>query len=308
MRVLSRTERSVRAERVTDPIDQVGESPVWRAREEALYWVDIPARRIHRWNAVGGQRRSWKTPEPVACIAFAQSGRLIAGMETGVFSVELLEDGRVAAERLAAPRFAMPGMRFNDGRCDRQGRFWAGTMHTDMAAAHAVGALYRFTGDAGLSKPMAEGLLTQNGLAWSPEGDRMYLSDSHPKARVVWAYDYDRDSGTPSNRRVFVDMNRFAGRPDGAAVDVDGCYWTCANDGSALLRFTPEGSLDRSLELPVKKPSMCAFGGKRLDTLYVTTIRPARLEDLASQPHAGAVFALRPGVQGIAETPFGGEP
>jgi sugar lactone lactonase YvrE len=141
---------------------------------------------------------------------------------------------------------------------------------------------------------MAEGLLTQNGLAWSPEGDRMYLSDSHPKARVVWAYDYDRDSGTPSNRRVFVDMNRFAGRPDGAAVDVDGCYWTCANDGSALLRFTPEGSLDRSLELPVKKPSMCAFGGKRLDTLYVTTIRPARLEDLASQPHAGAVFALRP--------------
>ena len=308
MRVLSRTERSVRAERVTDPIDQVGESPVWRAREEALYWVDIPARRIHRWNAVGGQRRSWKTPEPVACIAFSEGGRLIAGMETGVFSIELLDEGRVAAERLAAPRFAMPGMRFNDGRCDRQGRFWAGTMHTDMAAAHAVGALYRFTSENGLSKPMAEGLLTQNGLAWSPEGDRMYLSDSHPKARVVWAYDYDRDSGTPSNRRVFVDMNRHAGRPEGAAVDVDGCYWTCANDGSAVLRFTPEGSLDRSLELPVKKPSMCAFGGKRLDTLYVTTIRPARLEDLASQPHAGAVFALRPGVQGIAETPFGGEP
>ena len=305
MRVLSRTERSVRAERVTDPIDQVGESPVWRAREEALYWVDIPARRIHRWNAVGGQRRSWKTPEPVACIAFSANGRLIAGMETGIFSLELLDEGRVAAERLAAPRFAMAGMRFNDGRCDRQGRFWAGTMHTDMAAAHAVGSLYRFTHEEGLSKPMAEGLLTQNGLAWSPEGDCMYLSDSHPKARVVWAYDYDAQSGKPSNRRVFVDMNRHAGRPDGAAVDVDGCYWTCANDGSAVLRFTPEGSLDRSLELPVKKPSMCAFGGKRLDTLYVTTIRPARLEDLASQPHAGAVFALRPGVQGIAETPFG---
>ena len=298
----------MRAERVTDPIDQVGESPVWRAREEALYWVDIPARRIHRWNAVGGQRRSWKTAEPVACIAFAGDGRLIAGMETGIFSLQLLEDGRVAAERLAAPRFAMAGMRFNDGRCDRQGRFWAGTMHTDMAAAHAVGSLYRFTRADGLSKPVADGLLTQNGLAWSPEGDRMYLSDSHPKARVVWAYDYDTASGTPSNRRVFVDMNLHAGRPDGAAVDVDGCYWTCANDGSAVLRFTPEGALDRSLELPVKKPSMCAFGGKRLDTLYVTSIRPARLEDLASQPHAGAVFALRPGVQGIAETPFGGEP
>jgi sugar lactone lactonase YvrE len=155
---------------------------------------------------------------------------------------------------------------------------------------------------------MAEGLLTQNGLAWSPKGDRMYLSDSHPKARVVWAYDYDAASGTPSNKRVFVDMNQHVGRPDGAAVDVDGCYWTCANDGSAVLRFTPQGTLDRTLELPVKKPAMCAFGGPRLDTLYVTSIRPARPEDLESQPYAGAVFALRPGVQGIAETPFGGEP
>src|SRR5678816_4424306 len=115
-------------------------------------------------------------------------------------------------------------------------------MHTDMAAAHAVGALYRFTGDAGLSKPMAEGLLTQNGLAWSPEGDRMYLSDSHPKARVVWAYDYDRDSGTPSNRGDYGDIHQFAGRPHDAAVDVDSRYRACAKDSSTLLACTPEGS------------------------------------------------------------------
>jgi sugar lactone lactonase YvrE len=147
-------------------------------------------------------------------------------------------------------------------------------------------------------------LLTQNGLAWSPAGDRMYLSDSHPRARTIWAFDYDRDEGMPRGPRVFVDMNAHAGRPDGAAVDTEGCYWTCANDAARLLRFTPAGTLDRAIDLPVKKPSMCAFGGTRLDTLYVTSIRPAKPADLDGQPLAGAVFALRPGVQGIAETEF----
>jgi sugar lactone lactonase YvrE len=307
MQVLSRTERFMRAERVTDPVDAVGESPVWRASEEALYWVDIPGRRIHRLDVASGKRRSWQTREPVACIAFAGNGLVIAGMETGIFTLELRDDGKVAAERVAAPRFPMSGMRFNDGRCDRQGRFWAGTMHTDMAAAHAVGALYRYTHREGLTGPAATHLYTQNGLAFSPDGRVMYLSDSHPKARLIWAYDYECANGTAHARRVFVDMNRHPGRPDGAAVDVDGCYWTCANDAGLVLRFTPAGDLDRSLELPVKKPSMCAFGGPKLDTLYVTTIRPARAEDIAAQPHAGAVFALRPGVQGIAETQFGAQ-
>ena len=299
----------MRAERLTDPVDAVGESPVWRPAEEALYWVDIPARRIHRLHVPTGKRRSWETREPVACIAFSSKGHLIAGMESGIFSLELRGDGKVAAERLAAPRFPMPNMRFNDGRCDREGRFWAGTMHNDIPAGHPVGELYRYTRDDGLTGPVVKGLLTQNGLAFSPDGRLMYLSDSHPKARVIWVFDYERATGTPHARRVFVDMNQHPGRPDGAAVDVDGCYWTCANDAGLVLRFTPAGDLDRSLEIPAKKPSMCAFGGAKLDTLYVTTIRPARAEDLAAHPYAGAVFALRPGVQGIAETEFqGGKP
>ena len=200
----------------------------------------------------------------------------------------------------------MGGMRFNDGRCDRQGRFWAGTMHTDMAAGHAVGALYRYTAAEGLSAAVRRGLLTQNGLAWSPTGARMYLSDSHPRARMVWVFDYDCDSGTPYRRRVFVDMKDEIGRPDGAAVDVDGCYWTCANDAGEVQRYTPGGRLDRRVALPVRKPTMCAFGGPRLDTLYVTTIRPAERGVLAGQPLAGAVFALRPGTQGLPETDFAG--
>ncbi len=295
----------MKIDRLTDPVYTVGESPVWRGAETALYWVDIPAKRICRLQVETGVIDSWTTAMMVACIAFTPEGTLIAGMEDGIYLLDLAP-GVVAAKQLAAPSFPMPGMRFNDGRCDRQGRFWSGTMHMEMAAAHAVGSLYRYSADEGLSGPVQNGLLTQNGLAWSPGGDLMYLSDSHPKSQLIWAFDYDTDTGTPRNRRLFVDMNQHPGRPDGAAVDVDGCYWTCANDAGQLLRFTPAGKLDRSISLPVKKPTMCAFGGKKLDTLYVTSIRPQKETELVDQPLAGAVFALQPGIQGLPEPEFGG--
>jgi sugar lactone lactonase YvrE len=194
-------------------------------------------------------------------------------------------------------------MRFNDGRCDRQGRFWAGTMLMDMAAGSRVGRLYRH--DKGAEAPTAQldDLIVPNGLGFSPDGRTMYLSDSHPSVQTIWAFDYDTASGTPTNRRVFVDMKPLPGRPDGAAVDADGCYWICGNDAGLVHRFTPEGRLDRSLEVPVKKPAMCAFGGPKLDTLFVTSIRPGG--DLSDQPLAGGLFALRPGTLGIAEPAFG---
>ena len=138
-----------------------------------------------------------------------------------------------------------------------------------------------------------------NGLAFSPDGKTLYLSDSHPDVQKIWAFDYDTDTGTPHNRRLFVDMSEHPGRPDGAAVDAEGCYWICGNDAGLIHRFTPQGKLDRSLTVPVKKPAMCAFGGADLDTLFVTSIRPAG--DLADQPLAGGVFALRPGVKGLPE-------
>lgn len=291
-------------ERLTAPVYSVGESPVWRAQEAALYWVDIPARRICRFHPDTGNLETWTTDQMAACIAFCSDGSLIAGMGEGIHSLRL-EPGTVSARQLGAPVLPMSNMRFNDGRCDRQGRFWAGTMHMDMPAAHPVGALYRYTATDGLGGPMENGLLTQNGLAWSPSGDLMYLSDSHPKVQLIWVFDYDVDTGTARNRRLFVDMNQHPGRPDGAAVDVDGCYWTCANDGGQLLRFTPTGKLDKAIALPVKKPTMCAFGGSGLDTLYITSIRPQNESDLVEQPYAGAVFALRPGVQGLLETDFG---
>ncbi|SFD32071.1 gluconolactonase [Massilia yuzhufengensis] len=277
-----------------------GESPLWHAAQSAWYWVDIPARRVWRMEHASGALRHWDAPEMVACIAAADDGGLVAGMETGIFHLALQDDGQARATRLAAPPGAElgEGMRFNDGRCDRQGRFWSGTMFMDMGAARAVGGLYRYSRAGGLHGPVVSNMLTQNGLAWSPDGRTMYLSDSHPQRRMVWAFDYDTDEGLPHEQRVFLDLTGQKGRPDGAAVDADGCYWTCANDAGLVQRFTPAGKLDREIALPMAKPSMCAFGGPGLDTLLVTSIDPGTGGD------AGSVVMLRPGVTGVAETSF----
>jgi sugar lactone lactonase YvrE len=174
-------------------------------------------------------------------------------------------------------------------------------MVRDMGLTSRAGALYRYASASGLQKILT-GLITPNGLSFSPDGRTMYLSDSHPAVQLIWAFDYDTASGTPSNQRMFVDMNAHPGRPDGAAVDADGCYWICANDAGLVHRFTPSGKLDCSLAVPVKKPAMCAFGGVGMDTLFVTSIRPEGI-DLSDQPLAGGVFALRPDVHGLPETP-----
>lgn len=290
-------------ERLSDIRCTVGESPTWSAAEGAWYWVDIPAKRVWRLDGATGAARFWSTDEMVACVAAKAGGGLIAGMETGIFSLELGAAEAAAQLKLAAPAIGLgEGMRFNDGRCDRQGRFWSGTMLMDMAAARAVGELYRYDAARGISAPVVSELITQNGLAFSPDGRTMYLSDSHPARRMVWAFDYDIDDGAPSGRRVFADLTAHAGRPDGAAVDSDGCYWICGNDGACVLRFTPDGKLDRRIDVPMLKPAMCAFGGKDLDTLMVTSIVSGKPEDAE---WGGAVLLLRPGAKGVAETPFG---
>lgn len=290
-------------ELVLDARNGVGESPVWRASEQALYWVDIPARKLFRMAMDGGEVSEWQSPEMLGCIApFGGGSNWIAGAETGIFLIEPGAQKRLGAERLAPVDHAAPGMRFNDGRCDRQGRFLAGTMVMNMAASSRLGCVYSYQKSSGLRK-LLDGFITPNGMAFSPDGRTMYLSDSHPSVQLVWAFDYDLDSGTPSNRRLFVDMNPLPGRPDGAAIDEDGCYWICGNDAGLVHRFTPEGKLDRSLPVPVKKPAMCAFGGAGLDTLFVTSIRPDGI-DLSDQPLAGSVFALHPGVRGLPEPVF----
>ncbi|KRA86441.1 MULTISPECIES: SMP-30/gluconolactonase/LRE family protein [unclassified Pseudomonas] len=293
----------MQAELIVDARNAVGESPVWVSEENALYWVDIPAGGLQRWSADTGQVDAWKTPQMLACIARHRDGGWVAGMESGFFRLHPRHDGSLDSEPLAQVEHARTDMRLNDGRCDRQGRFWAGSMVLNMGANAAEGALYRYSaGQPGPLDARLSGFIVPNGLGFSPDGRTLYLSDSHPQVQQIWAFDYDIDTGTPSNRRVFVDMNQYEGRPDGAAVDADGCYWICANDAGLIHRFTPAGRLDRSLAVPVKKPTMCAFGGPRLDTLFVTSIRPG--DDHDRQSLAGGVFALDPGVKGLPEPLF----
>lgn len=293
----------VSVERVGNISCTVGESPLWCAAQGAWLWVDIPAKTIWRLDATTGALRHWYTSEMVACIALQKDGSLIAGMQSGIFNLRLTDAKMALEQPLATPDQLTAGMRFNDGRCDRQGRFWSGTMFMDMAAARPDGHLYRYTKEQGISQPVVSKLIVQNGLGFSPDGRTMYLSDSHVSRQLIWAFDYDTDSGTPTNQRVFVDMHAHPGRPDGAAVDSDGCYWICGNDGGCILRFTPEGKLDSRINLPMAKPSMCSFGGDNLDTLLVTSIAAGKADgDL----WAGAIVMLRAGVTGVAESAFSG--
>ncbi|MDQ8030939.1 MAG: SMP-30/gluconolactonase/LRE family protein [Bordetella sp.] len=290
-------------QRIGDMLCEVGESPLWHPAEQALYWTDIPARRLWRHDPASGANHSWALPEMAGCIARTADGWLLA-MQTGIYTLPALQPGAPAGAlaRVAGVAHAAAQMRFNDGRCDRQGRFWAGTMMMDMAAAEPVGRLYRVA-QGRLAQPLADPFLTPNGMAFSPDGRIMYVSDSHPRRPpAVWAYDYDADTGTPHTPRVFIPA-LASGRPDGAAVDADGCYWICGNDAGQVHRYTPAGKLDRSIALPAAKPAMCAFGGPDLATLYVTSIRPAHS---AADALDGAVFALRPGVQGLEEPAYAG--
>lgn len=281
---------------VVDHTDSVGESPLWHAAESAWYWVDIEGRTLRRWR--DGRLQSWALGERIACLALHAGGGLVAGLEASLVRLRPGDDGSLVTTRLAGITHPLPGMRLNDGRCDRAGRFYAGTMLRDMAAGLDVGALYLLD-RRGLSAPLVDRLFVPNGLAFSADNRTMYLSDSHPRSQLVWRFNLD-SQGRPANRRLFIDMNQHPGRPDGAAIDVDGCYWICANDAGLVHRFTPDGRLDRSIAVPTAKPSMCSFGGANLDELLITTIRPAG--DTSAE--AGAVYITRPGTQGLPETPW----
>lgn len=290
---------SLGAELLLGVQNSTGESPVWHAAEQALYWVDIPEKKLHRYQTETGRHHQWSAPEMLACMVRGKGAhQWIAGTESGMFALDTGRDDALGFTRLATVAHGMPGMRFNDGRCDRRGRFLAGTMLMDMAAAKSVGHIYRLQGD-GTLRPLLSGFITPNGMAFSPDGRTLYLSDSHPLVRKVWAYDYDLERGLPSNPRSFIDMRGFAGRPDGAAMDTDGCYWICGNDAGLVHRYTPQGVLDMSVQLPAAKPAMCAFGGADMRTLFITTIRPA---NSAAEAPDGGLFAVHlPSVQGLAE-------
>lgn len=288
---------------VVDARAATGEGPVWDVEEQALYWVDIPAGLVHRFDPATGANRSWDIGEPVGCLAVRRTGGLVLATQSGFWLFDPDTGQRTA---VADPEAHLPDNRFNDGTTDRQGRFWAGTMNEGSDQAPTAG-VYRLEADLRWQQ-YTDGLVITNGLAFSPDGRSMYFSDSFPETRTIWACDYDPDTGTPSNRRVFFDTGEVGGVPDGGTVDADGCYWSAAVGGWQLLRLTPDGDLDRVVELPVEKPTKPMFGGPDLDVLYVTSIG----EDLNPgtedrQPRAGGLFAVTGlGVRGVPQTRFPG--
>jgi sugar lactone lactonase YvrE len=286
----------LKAERLVACGNGVGESPVWDATNERLLWLDIPKGRVQA--LTGGQMRSWDRPTMIGSIALASDGGLIAGTQEG-FAMLRLELDEPAEHDVAAVLAGQADMRMNDGACDRQGRFWSGSMALRPAADNPVGRLYRLDGAAG-AEPVADGFVIQNGLAWSLDGRTMYVSDSHTSMQTVWAFDYDTERGVPSKRRVFATGALLGGRPDGAAVDSDGCYWIAASDGGKVVRLTPRGQIDAEVLVPTRNPTNLCFGGPDLRTMFVTSLRAGDAPD----SEAGNVFAVETPWQGLAETPF----
>lgn len=291
---------SVSIECVVSEPARLGEGAVWDAADAALWWVDIKAGLIHRFDPVSGTNARYDFGEPVGCLSRREQGGLIVAAQSGLWFYEPASGKRQA---LTDPESDLPGNRFNDGTTDYQGRFWAGTMKDDGGEPEPRGQFYRYDPDGTLT-PFFEKLYTTNGTAFSPDGRTMYFADTNASVRTIWACDYDTDTGTPSNRRVFFDSREVAGRPDGGTVDTDGCYWMAGVGGWQVVRITPAGKVDRIIELPVEKPTKPMFGGTNLDTLYVTSIG---IEGDDRQPLAGCLFAIGGlGVGGIPQPRFGG--
>jgi L-arabinonolactonase len=294
---LERTPMNLSAELVLDARNETGEGPVWDEQGQCLWWTDIPGKHLHRLDPAKSEHSSFAMPGRVGCFALRETGGLILAMEQGFATFEP-ETG--AIEQLAEPERGLAHHRFNDGRCDRSGRFLAGSMN--MARNGATGQLWRLEPD-GAATRLAGGVTVANGLAFSPAGRTMYWADS--PAETVFAFDYEPSTGALGRQRVWLEKGPAPGRPDGAAVDADGCYWSARWAGGAVVRFTPDGRVDGIIQLPVSRVTMCAFGGPDLGTLYITTAREGMsTEELAREPLAGGLFAARPGVQGLAEPRF----
>ncbi len=279
----------------------LGESPLWHPAEQVLYWCDIPGHALNRFDPGSGVHTRWPFPTDVACCAPLMEGGLLLALRSGLVRFD------TATARITALRHTLPydpaAERFNDGKADAQGRFWVGTIYEPRAPAQA--ALYRWA--AGKLEKMADGITVSNGLAWSPDARTMHWADT--QAHAVYAFDFERAGGVLSIKRVYAEFRvkaaeqllaTYGGRPDGAAMDVEGHYWVAMYEGARLLRLAPDGSVSREVPLPVRCPTMPCFGGADLKTLYVTTAREKRpADELAREPLAGCVLQMRVDVAGL---------
>lgn len=291
--------KTLHAECVLDLKNELGEGPVWNDEEGALYWVDCIARKLQRYIPGQPEVKTWSLSKQPGAFAFRGGGGLVMVYRTA-FGFFDLEAGTEDFLGVAAVDFAKE--RFNDGKCDRKGRFWTGTI--DRELSNPVGSLYRIDPDLRINR-MDGGVTLSNGIAWSPDNKIMYYCDSHPG--TVVRYDYDLESGDIANRSTFIDYSSKIGRPDGCTVDSEGFLWVTEVEAGQVGRYDHDGKLERVVKLPVPKPTSVMFGGEGLKTLFITSMRyGASADELAAQPLYGALFGVDPGVSGLSEPRFAG--
>ncbi|MBE3559865.1 MAG: SMP-30/gluconolactonase/LRE family protein [Ktedonobacteraceae bacterium] len=281
--------------------NRLGEGPVWDSDAQILYWVDIMENTFYRYNPISGTHEVVNVGVPIGVLAVRASGGLVMATRDGF---AFWDERKQKLEFIADPEADKPRNRFNDGAVDCKGRFWAGTMDAS-ADGKPVGALYRLDAD-GSVHTMETGLCIPNGLGWSPDNTIMYFTDS--SRHVIYAYDFDAETGAISNRRTFVQTPlEDPADPDGLTVDSQGYVWSAYWNGAKIVRYAPDGTVERVLEVPALRPTSCVFGGEHLDELYITSSRADLTgEQLEQYPLSGDLFRLKTGIRGLPKYKFAG--
>lgn len=286
----------MRIARIGTTKDRLGEGPIWDAGTQRLFWIDSLGGVVHRLDPASGEVQDFVVPAPIGSMSLCRSGGAILSLQDGFHR----HDFATGETTLLAPLgLDNPNIRLNDGKTDRQGRFLAGTMHLHRQEDEPViGGLFRLNPD-GTATQLVGDIATSNGPCFSPDGRTFYFADS--TRQTIWAFDYDTDTGTPRNKRVFADLRPLGTAPDGATVDAEGYLWSSLIRTSTIARFDPAGRLVQQIAFPVRYPTSLAFGGPDLDVLYVTSIsKSVRFEDPAED--AGGLFAIEGlNVRGLAE-------
>ena len=274
-----------------------GESPLWSPSERALYWIDVKAPALHRYDPRSGACRSWPVSSDIGAFALLEGNAALVALRYGIHRLDLTTG---ALELLANPPFDPKLFRFNEGQCDGAGRFWIGVMFDPFKGSLPPqrAPLHSFTLSGGLKRENDEAEL-HNGMAWSADGRRFFLAHSYSGS--IYVFDFNHETASLGSRRLFAQVPARLGIPDGAAIDAEGGYWCALHGGGRLRRYGPDGRHDRDIMLPVSKPTMCAFAEDNLDVLYVTSASDGLDADhMRVEPLAGALLRLRPGVKGIA--------
>jgi L-arabinonolactonase len=289
----------LRIELLIDAKAALGEGPLWDVEEQRLYWIDSLAPAIHACDAAGGSRRTWSLPEPIGSLALCKSGgRAVLSLKSGFHFLDL-KTGDVSP--IAAPDPGKPRIRMNDGKVDRQGRFVAGYMDTEER--EPLCSLFSLGPDLGMRR-LDDGIICSNGPCWSPDGATFYFADTSRK--VIYAYDYDGTTGRVTNRRTFASFAAQRGYPDGATVDAAGYVWSVEVYSGRLIRFAPDGSVDRMVGLPVASTTSISFGGPDLDVAFITSMARPIDGIYPVEREAGGLFAVYGlGVKGLPEPRFG---